>query len=149
MYVLSDEELVAALRVMPSLTDLEINDEKLSSDRVSPITSQLISSLRRQCIIPEHVRVPTGSNMHLVPSLRSLCLVFKGMVFDDNVFIETVQSRWLPDSDYAMAVGVDCLRSVVLKFCHREVDEEVYKPLHDLDKMGMRVVVSGTEGTKI
>ncbi|KAE9408336.1 hypothetical protein BT96DRAFT_849478 [Gymnopus androsaceus JB14] len=140
---LSDEDVIAALRIMPSLNDFEISDKGLKSH--SPITTQLISSLC--CVSPESL--PTGSIMHLVPKLCSLRLVFTGTVFDDKAFIKTVRSRWLPDSKYATIVGVDCLRSVVLKFRHREVDAEVYKPLLDLDKKGLRVVVSGTKRTKI
>ena len=77
-----------------------------------------------------------------MPKLGNFCLCFDGEIFDDLAFVRMVQSRWLPDSEYATMIGMNCLRSVVLKFSKREVEEEVYRPLQDLDRMGMSVVIA-------
>ncbi|KAF9064644.1 hypothetical protein BDP27DRAFT_1333240 [Rhodocollybia butyracea] len=146
---LSDSDFIAALRVMPSLLHLEIKDHKWDDEHVqtqrSSITSRLISSLI-QC---------ESTSVCLVPKLHTLHLVSKldTGAFDDSSFLSMIESRWFrPGSDLCatmFAMGRHCIRSVVLKFGWREVDPEVYKPLRILDKEGLRVVVSGTNGIQV
>ncbi|KAE9384297.1 hypothetical protein BT96DRAFT_661236 [Gymnopus androsaceus JB14] len=54
-----------------------------------------------------------------------------------------VSSRWLPGM---VAEDLDRLRTVTGK---RDVVKTVYRPLHVLDNMGLRVVVRGINGTTI
>ncbi|KAJ3913064.1 hypothetical protein F5877DRAFT_84152 [Lentinula edodes] len=90
--------------------------------------------------------------------------------FSDRDFVDMVTSRWVPRAeghcDFGSsgsasrstsrparaanslesnnpACGTTCLRSVVLRFKNRGVDEEVYEPLKHLEKAGMRIVVTG------
>lgn len=126
---ISDEDLIAALRILPSLTNLAVDS---SMDVIGcPISSRFISCM--------HVSSP---NL-ILPRLRSLYIKSHSTSFNDAEFIDMISSRWLPDLIIPASVGIDCLRSLVLHFLHRTVDEEVYEPLWDLDKMGMRVVVTG------
>lgn len=46
-------------------------------------------------------------------------------------------------------VRVECIREVVMKFRGREVDEEVYRPVRSLDRIGLRVVVSDSNGMTV
>ncbi|KAF9064621.1 hypothetical protein BDP27DRAFT_1333187 [Rhodocollybia butyracea] len=142
---LSDLDIISVLQVMPSLLHLEIDDGEWHNryswqDRQSPITSLLISNLAQP---------------QFLPKLRSLRLIShnKSGSFNGRVFVSMVQSRWFrPGSDMFMAMltaGRGCIRSVVLKFSWREVDAEVYKPLRNLDKEGLRVVVAGTNGIQV
>ncbi|KAE9391537.1 hypothetical protein BT96DRAFT_1001197 [Gymnopus androsaceus JB14] len=127
--VISDVNLIAALRLVPSLTNLFLDGLEDPEGR-SPLTSHFISSMQG------------SSPTHLVPKLCSLSIKFKGTSFDDVAFINMVSSRWTPDRTHAAAIGIDCLRSLVLHFLDREVDEDVYRPLWHLDEMGMRVVIT-------
>ncbi|KAF9063707.1 hypothetical protein BDP27DRAFT_1334733, partial [Rhodocollybia butyracea] len=134
-------DLIAVLRVMPSISYLEIDDLEYSSE--SPITSHFMQSLRHQ-----------STSSPLAPKLHSLRLISeREELFDDVTFISMVESRWFkPGSDLSAAMfslGKACLRSVVLKFSWREVDAEVYQPLRKLDAEGLRVVVAGTNGVQV
>ncbi|KAF9063706.1 hypothetical protein BDP27DRAFT_1367801 [Rhodocollybia butyracea] len=138
---ISDLDLIAVLRVIPSISYLEIDDFEHSSE--SPITSHFMQSLQHQ-----------STSSPLAPKLRSLRLISKHeQLFDDATFISMVESRWFkPGSDLSAAMfsmGNACIRSVVLKFSWREVDAEVYQPLRNLDAEGLRVVVAGTNGVQV
>ncbi|KAF9063704.1 hypothetical protein BDP27DRAFT_1451142 [Rhodocollybia butyracea] len=140
----SDVDLIAALQVMPSILHLEIDDKfDFYSYQQSPISSHLMSSLRHQ-----------STSDSLAPKLHSLCLISKYKEpFDDATFIGMVESRWFkPGSDLSAAMfsaGKACIRSIVLKFCWREVDREVYQPLRNLDAEGLRVVVVGKNRVQV
>ncbi|KIK54723.1 hypothetical protein GYMLUDRAFT_48435 [Collybiopsis luxurians FD-317 M1] len=136
----SDVELIAALRMMTYLEKLEVQD----GIGESPITSHLISSLHAV-----GRNRSTGSIIYLVPKLQSLRLYFNGEALDDRAFARMIVSRWLPDPELASGIGVDCLRQVVLKCCKRNIDAETYKPLRDLDKMGLRVAIMGRDGVQV
>ncbi|KAF9072078.1 hypothetical protein BDP27DRAFT_1418434 [Rhodocollybia butyracea] len=136
----SDIDLIAALKLMPSLINLYIDDTPVGDDPTSPITSQFIRSLHGFLWTELN---PSGSA--LVSRLRDLQLTFDGLEFDDSAFIDMVSSRWLPDTQYASDIGLSCLRVATLQFNARAVDQAVYSPLDYLDKAGMRVVVLGTD----
>jgi len=121
---ISDLDLIAALRLLPSLANFSIHG---SLNNPATITTHFISSMH------------SSSAAHLLPNLRSLSIKFPGISFDDVAFIDMVSSRWISDP----ATGIACLRSLVLHFRDREVDEQVYEPLWHLDRMGMQVIVSG------
>ncbi|KAE9384625.1 hypothetical protein BT96DRAFT_640840 [Gymnopus androsaceus JB14] len=91
----------------------------------------------------------------IVPQLESLSLTFSSSgTFCDQSLVDMVSSRWFPAA-YADGYGVNtsksleseggtvCLRSVVLHFPNREMDEEIYGSLTHLEEAGMRVVVTG------
>ncbi|KAF9063708.1 hypothetical protein BDP27DRAFT_1334734 [Rhodocollybia butyracea] len=156
-----DSNLVAALRLMPSISYLEVDDsgsDSVDTDSLwkeptrfhlgtvvsrSPITSHLMSSLRHQ-----------STSIALAPKLHSLRLISeREEPFDDATFISMVESRWFkPGSDLsALMFSMDktSIRSVVLKFSWREVNAEVYQPLRNLDAEGLRVVVAGRNGVNV
>ncbi|KAF9072049.1 hypothetical protein BDP27DRAFT_1320996 [Rhodocollybia butyracea] len=114
----SDIDLIAALKLMPSLANLHVDDSPTELN-------------------------PSGSA--LVPKLRELQLKFNGLEFDDSAFINMISSRWLPDAQYASGIGLSCLRVVTLRFNSRAVNQAVYRPLDYLDKAGMMVVVLGMD----
>jgi len=124
---ISDLNLISALRLLPFLTTFSL-DGLMDPNYGSPITSHFISSMH------------SSSPQPLLPKLRSLSIKFLGTLFDDAGFVGMVSSRWIPDR----SLGINCLRSLVLCFSDRKV-EEVYKPLWDLDRMGMRVVITGID----
>ncbi|KAE9384623.1 hypothetical protein BT96DRAFT_1007876 [Gymnopus androsaceus JB14] len=155
---LSDLDLIDLLQSLPSLLHFIINDFKppLSiastspGDQESPITSRLVQSLHA---FPQMNSVTISSAM--VPRLESLSLTFSSSgTFCDRSLVDMISSRWFPAA-YADGYGVNtsksleseggtvCLRSVVLRFPNREVDEEIYGSLTHLEEAGMRVVVTG------
>ncbi|KAE9408847.1 hypothetical protein BT96DRAFT_624547 [Gymnopus androsaceus JB14] len=122
---ISDSDLISALRILPSLTSFSIKGLE-NLDGGSPITSHFMSSMHSSSAIP------------LLPRLRCLSIISHDTSFDDTAFVSMVSSRWISDR----SLGIDCLRSLVLRFSDRWVEEEVYKPLWDLDRMGMRVIIT-------
>ncbi|KAE9408574.1 hypothetical protein BT96DRAFT_663091 [Gymnopus androsaceus JB14] len=135
----TDKDLVDCLQVLPSLRKLSVNDDMVPTEK-SPITSRLIASLHGlgQCEL-------TDSGSPLVPKLQYLSLNLDGVDFVDKLFIRMVSTRWLPDSEYESIVGLSSLREVLVHFRGRKVDTVAYRPLLDLDKMGLRVVLTGKE----
>ncbi|KAE9395444.1 hypothetical protein BT96DRAFT_146423 [Gymnopus androsaceus JB14] len=128
---ISDLDLAAALRLLPSLISFSV-DGLVNPEGGSPITSYFLSRLTLH-----------DSGPPLLPKLRSLFITFHETGFDDAAFVGIASSRWLPDPAHAAAIGIDCLRTLVLHFEKREVDEDVYRPLYDLDRKGMQVVITG------
>ncbi|KAE9408922.1 hypothetical protein BT96DRAFT_807403 [Gymnopus androsaceus JB14] len=126
-----DLDLIADLNLLPSLINFSI-DGLLNPEGGSPITSRFLSSLTLH-----------DSGSPLLPKLRFLSIKLHGASFDDVAFVRMVSSRWLPDPACAAVIGMDCLRSVVLHFEERGVDENTYTPLYDLDRKGMQVVITG------
>ncbi|KAF9072054.1 hypothetical protein BDP27DRAFT_1401039 [Rhodocollybia butyracea] len=136
----TDIDLIDALKLMPSLVNLHIDDTPAGNNPTSPITPQFLRSLHRFFWIELNL-----SSSALVPKLRELRLTFDGVEFDDSEFIDMVTSRWIPDTEYASSIGFTCLRVATLRFNTRVVDQaqSVYRPLHRLDEAGMMVVVLG------
>ncbi|KAE9393874.1 hypothetical protein BT96DRAFT_999061 [Gymnopus androsaceus JB14] len=97
-----------------------------------PITPFFLSSLNLHDSDSKSV---SDSHSILVPNLCALSIKVGGTSFDDSTFVDMITSRWLPDPSYT---DVASLRSVVLRFREREVDEDVYRGLYELDKVGMR-----------
>lgn len=126
---ISDLNLIAALRLLPSLAKLNIDGLKASNGE-SSITTHFISSLHGSSIDP------------LLPKLQSLSMEIYYTTFDDATFVDMISSRWLPSSQ-AAAIGIDRLRSVVLHFTQRKVDAEIYRPLWQMDEMGTGIVITG------
>ncbi|KAE9404490.1 hypothetical protein BT96DRAFT_916836 [Gymnopus androsaceus JB14] len=150
---LSDSDLIDVLRRLPSLVHLTVDDSNIPTNSPNPITLRFVQSLHAfphasSAIIPSV----------LMRSLKSLSLTFSGSDaqdgFDDRGFVDVISSRWFPDH-YANRYGLDalysldseggiaCLRSVVMRFTSRDVDEEIYSPLKNFEEEGMMVVVVG------
>ncbi|KAE9391548.1 hypothetical protein BT96DRAFT_864866 [Gymnopus androsaceus JB14] len=120
---ISDLDLIATLHLLPSLTLLSI-DDLIDGEYENPITSHFISSMHASSAAP------------LLPKLHSLSIKLlenrssdpdDDDSLDDATFIDMVLSRWIPDRTHAAAIGIDCLRSLVLHFWHREIDEDIYR----------------------
>ncbi|KIK54102.1 hypothetical protein GYMLUDRAFT_249856 [Collybiopsis luxurians FD-317 M1] len=135
-----DWEFVAVLKLLPSLTDLEVNDIGLPIGQISPITPRVVRSLHGFITSDLHT-----STSPLLPNLTGLKIQFGGTAFDDGTFVDMVSSRWLPDSESTSDLGLSCLRSVTLRFKKRSMDGEAYRPLEYLDKAGMRVAIIGSK----
>lgn len=131
----SDQDLIATLRLLPSLVNFTINSSVTARNK-RPITPHFISSMHASSLTP------------LLLNLCTLSLTIHDTSFEDTAFVDMIYSRWLSGS-LAASLGVVCLRSLVLHFSRRELidlDEKVYRRLWDLDQMGMRVVVTGRSG---
>ncbi|KAE9404492.1 hypothetical protein BT96DRAFT_419267 [Gymnopus androsaceus JB14] len=146
---LLDSDLIDFLHRLPSLVHLTVDDSNIPTNSPSPITSAFVQSL--------HAFPPTNSATNssvLMKSLKTLSLTFGGPgTFNDRVFVDMVLSRWF-SSTYADGYGPNtsnvrttCLRSVVMRFTRRDVDQGIYRQLKYLSKEGMRVVVVGQAKT--
>lgn len=81
----------------------------------------------------------------LVPKLTHLSLtVLSDWFNDDQLFVNVILSRWVPDLILASEIGVACLKSVELKVWGRLLDDKVYQPLLQLGNLvGMKVELLG------
>ena len=77
----------------------------------------------------------------LVPKLERLEFVADGDLFDDRLFLDMVVSRWIPEKDYALVIGVTSLWSVKITVLGRAIQEEVKSELEHLRKAGLKVTV--------
>lgn len=149
---LSDSDLIDLLHCLPDLLHLTIDDSSVSSipSTKSPITPHIVQAL--------HAFPSTTSTTAspLVAKLQSLAFTFSGSAFSDKDFVDMVSSRWNPEiyaghgsrrpsptGEDEHDVEITCLRSVVMRFTNRDVNEEIYRPLMHLEEVGMRVVVIG------
>ncbi|KAE9404401.1 hypothetical protein BT96DRAFT_427240 [Gymnopus androsaceus JB14] len=138
---ISDLELVAALHLLASLVNFSFDGAQLVMGR-NPITSLFLSRLT----LPESPSDPGPSTQSiLLPKLRSLVIKLNSPSFDSEGFVKMVSSRWLPDPLFA----VDSLRSVVLRSYGVDVDDNVYEPLYELDKVGMKWGAEMNEEAKV
>ncbi|KIK57508.1 hypothetical protein GYMLUDRAFT_46083 [Collybiopsis luxurians FD-317 M1] len=145
---IGDSDLIDLLCRLPSLLHLTVDNCSFIGN--DPLTPLLFRTL--------HACPPAGyhtASSTLVPNLISLDITFiakdwerEEWKFIDQAFVEMVQSRWLPNESAdgrrtlsGADVGIACLHSVVLRLIHREIDEEIYRPLKYLEKAGMRVII--------
>ncbi|KAE9402740.1 hypothetical protein BT96DRAFT_1017472 [Gymnopus androsaceus JB14] len=133
---LSDNDLVAVFKQLPSLTSLIVEDNCHMDS--SSITSALIRSLH------------SASNPLLLPKLCHLGLTYAGKVFDDSGFVDMIQSRCISKAD-AQMTGIDPLRSLVLKSWNRTPTflgqvADIYEPLKRLEEAGFMLIVKGVLG---
>ncbi|KAE9408966.1 hypothetical protein BT96DRAFT_985286 [Gymnopus androsaceus JB14] len=77
--IISDQNLIAALHLLPSIANLSTND-LLNPTGGSPLTSHFVSSMYGLSAAP------------LLPKLRSLSIKLLGTSFDDAAFID-ISSR--------------------------------------------------------
>lgn len=136
--LLSDEDLLQILNILPGLHALDIHHYDYGyPEKPCPVTSHLFLSL---------TLTENDLAQSLVPQLKSL-VINSGVQtdFDDRQVVTMVESRWVSPSlerSEAIKKGLG-IQSVVLKFTRRHVDLQLYQPLEKLDKQGLRVVVVG------
>ncbi|KAF9065463.1 hypothetical protein BDP27DRAFT_54421 [Rhodocollybia butyracea] len=133
---MSDSDLIDLLLRLPSLLHLTIDDSKVTTR--SPITTRLVQNLHAF-----RYRGKSFISPVMVHKLQSLSLTFSGFgSFDDRTFVDVVSSRWYSRGyPHTSEIGVNSLRSVVMRFLNRDVDPGIYSPLKHLEKDGMRVVI--------
>ncbi|KAJ3885981.1 hypothetical protein GG344DRAFT_82154 [Lentinula edodes] len=121
---------------------LEENDQ-IYSGELSRLQSRIHLLSTQQQRLRESYR--STSSVPLLPKLNHLSLKYAGKTFDDAGFADVVKSRCLGNTE-AQMMGIDPLRSLVLKFLDRtaassEEDTEIYKPIAVLEKAGFRILV--------
>ncbi|KAE9404407.1 hypothetical protein BT96DRAFT_989457 [Gymnopus androsaceus JB14] len=135
--IISDLELIAALHLLPSLVNLSFDDSQQAWE--SPITSLFLSRLT----LPESPYDPSAQSQSiLIPKLCSLVIKFKGTSFDDAAFVKMISSRCreVDEDVYGPLYELDKVR---MRW-GREVNEETeLRPLSNLHRLGMRVVITG------
>ncbi|KAF9069398.1 hypothetical protein BDP27DRAFT_1402626 [Rhodocollybia butyracea] len=138
----SDVDLIAALKLMPSLVNLHIDDRPAASDdQMSPITSRFIRSLHG--FVQTELN-PSGSA--LVPKLQDLHLTYDGSEFDDSAFIDMVSSRWLPDMQLFLIEK--CKRSTFV-LCRKIVQRHPSYPIRQPSIRGKVVTLSQVSPTDL
>ncbi|KAJ3891597.1 hypothetical protein GG344DRAFT_76785 [Lentinula edodes] len=111
--------LLSILRKVPSLVELTLSDSPLSKTSVGG---------RSRLYLPPLVSSAFLRSLHafrrfdglspaspLLPKLQKLRLQVD-KEFDEEVFVDTISSRWIPSDDYAQEVGITSLQKVELRF---------------------------------
>ncbi|KAJ3859156.1 hypothetical protein EV359DRAFT_68407 [Lentinula novae-zelandiae] len=109
--------LLSILRKVPSLLELTLSDCPLSKTSVGG---------RSRSFLPPIVSSAFLRSLHafrrfdglspaspLLPKLQKLRLQVDNE-FDEEVFVDTISSRWIPSDDYAQEVGITSLQKVEL-----------------------------------
>ena len=80
----------------------------------------------------------------LLPRLKTFRMVGNGENPDHGAFIEAIRSRWIPDPDMCVKMGVNSLRSVEVMLCDKSksVPESLLRlRLKELTREGLKVWV--------
>ncbi|KAK7056651.1 hypothetical protein VNI00_002368 [Paramarasmius palmivorus] len=133
---MSDKQAIAMLRVMPSLTDLYVEERK---ERL--VTRDFLSRLS---VDLEHYS-PLESPAHFLPNLTNLSLKIPELEPEGAEAIrKAVESRWLPDDGAVPRGGVECLESVTIQITGEESDSiptDVFESLQYLRGAGLRLTI--------
>jgi hypothetical protein len=78
----------------------------------------------------------------LLPKLNELNFVVRGYEFSDLLFMDMLQSRWLPNGG-SFSGMVTCLQSVHLQLLDRKMDELAMPALVLLRSAGMSITLAG------
>ncbi|KAF5365936.1 hypothetical protein D9758_006586 [Tetrapyrgos nigripes] len=141
---LSDKDLIAFLRLNPLLVELrlkEIYRKGYDFSRVEPrfqfpdiITPRFLTALHSY----NH---GLALSSPLVPKLESLDFTVDRDLFDDELFWKMVVSRWIPETEYTLTIGVNCLRSVSIFVLGGKLQKDVEERLRHLEQAGLKVSV--------
>ncbi|KAF5371597.1 hypothetical protein D9758_003357 [Tetrapyrgos nigripes] len=143
----SDQDVIALLRHTPSLVELHIEEIKRNvhsrnlryfNGTVFRFKDTVTPSFLTALHAYDH-----GMSSPLVPKLERLDLLVDGDLFDDGMFLEMVVSRWIPDKNYTLSVGVSSMKSVKIGVLDRTLKEDVKEQLLYLEKVGLKVIVYG------
>ncbi|KAF5334036.1 hypothetical protein D9758_017410 [Tetrapyrgos nigripes] len=77
----------------------------------------------------------------LVPKLESPDFTVDRDLFDDELFWKMVASRWIPETEYTLTIGVNCLRSVSIFVLGGNLQKDVEERLRHLVQAGLKVSV--------
>lgn len=133
---LDSSDLCSIFELTPTLTDLTFK-QTLSSGRKRKFHADMdfIRALHSS-----YSDTPLRTHpLPLLPKLTCLTLHVSSEWFDTAVFVDVVQSRWVPDHAY---IGIECLRSVEIFLIDAKVDfEGTYGSVRDLQKEGLKMYV--------
>ncbi|KAE9404639.1 hypothetical protein BT96DRAFT_1071364 [Gymnopus androsaceus JB14] len=136
---LDSSELISILELTPALTNLTVQQTlsgkkptklPLNMDFIHALHSYSRSSFRMQ-------------PLPLIPKLASLTLHVSSKWFDEEIFVDVVESRWVLDHVLLSGVGIDCLRSLELYVIDKAMDDNAYESLRVLQKDGLRLELRG------
>ncbi|THU92104.1 hypothetical protein K435DRAFT_967817 [Dendrothele bispora CBS 962.96] len=135
---IAESDFLSLLRLFPDLTELDIT-EPYSYHKV--ITDNFLNGLHPTRLTGDSFE--DRSTTPCIPRLLHLSLyVHAGSPFRPETLIEMVKSRWIPDPLYSSQVGIACLRSIKVIGDKRATEEPLtYKPLMELEKVGLRVEI--------
>ncbi|KAE9393377.1 hypothetical protein BT96DRAFT_999491 [Gymnopus androsaceus JB14] len=134
---ISDSDLIAFLRNVPSLTSVAIKDPHDTSAATSvsyPLSIVFINSLG----VTTQSTDPDSSDLILLPNLRSVFLVIRKEC-DEMKLVEMISSRWNVDEEEE---DIACLDWVTIRIQMPAVDLEKLEPLKDLKAEGLDLVIT-------
>ncbi|KAE9411384.1 hypothetical protein BT96DRAFT_10315 [Gymnopus androsaceus JB14] len=135
---ISDSDLTALLRNLPSLTSISIQDPHTTSagtpiDVICPLSTAFINSLR------------VKTNPVLLPNLERISLVIR-KEFDERTLIRMINSRWSihddsDDEDEDEDVEINFLYFAAVRIQLPGVDLEKLRPLKAMKEEGLEISV--------
>ncbi|THV04980.1 hypothetical protein K435DRAFT_835206 [Dendrothele bispora CBS 962.96] len=150
--IISDEDTVSLLRLVPSLTKLTIH-ERISkvdnADLLQPISRRFLQCLNSYDLGHIATQTTLTAQCPLLPKLKHLSLKISGKTFpaEDQdwvkLFVSVVLSRWFPRHDLEQNYGVESLKYVKLRVANGRVDKDIWDQLRCLD--GMVVILEDSD----
>ncbi|KAF9264548.1 hypothetical protein L218DRAFT_900365 [Marasmius fiardii PR-910] len=132
---IEDYQAISLLELIPTLSRLHIEEY-----RNNPSENKIVSPVFLRRLLVDH-----GSPRHsFVPQLTDLTLHVHHTGLDPDFLLKVVTSRWLPDHDYSIEVGVSCLKSFALTVMGKEplISRERFAGLLCFRDAGMRMTLS-------
>ena len=127
----SSEQAVQMLQLLPNLTSLHIIERGAPDNTIC--RSHLFSHLL--------VDPPSAAySPPFLPRLKNFKIVVNGEKLDHEVLVEAIRSRWIPDPEICVKMGVDSLQSVEVMFADKpwSVPESLLR-LKELKREGLWV----------
>ncbi|KAL0567063.1 hypothetical protein V5O48_014927 [Marasmius crinis-equi] len=144
---ISDEQVIRILKLTPALNHLRIHERKRSAidsgESSAGLGNRVLTAdFLNQLVVHAECTTLRGAPALLVPRLTELKVDVHAHDLDATAFAEAVTSRWLPEPDVRVKIGVESLQSVEVGFIEEvESIPEKLAALRCFSDVGMRVSI--------
>ncbi|KAK1216818.1 hypothetical protein PQX77_020551 [Marasmius sp. AFHP31] len=145
---ITDVDVITFLQHTPSLESLTLNElfaKNYYRDHLNGAElglGQTVQSVSRLFVDTLNTRFHPSRSPFL-PKVRSLRFRVHKHFDADAEFVDMVKSRWYSSRAEQATLTHASLREVTLTVLNRDLDEELYEPLKEVEEEGLRVVVEG------
>ncbi|KAK7037823.1 hypothetical protein VNI00_010784 [Paramarasmius palmivorus] len=139
---ITDKQTISLLQLLPSLQSLTI-EEYHQFRIIRDSDNRIITSALLDKFAIDYTVLSSPSTPRFLPHLTDLTLAMHPDTENRQALLNAVATRWLPDQEFAVEIGVDCLRSLKLELIEPEdADYESFGYLQCFRDVGMRTSIS-------
>ncbi|ESK83221.1 hypothetical protein Moror_3278 [Moniliophthora roreri MCA 2997] len=139
---ISDEQTISLLQLLPTLQSLSVEEYYFGQTSASTRPNRIVSSTFLNHLSIDHA-TPSPRGQFL-PRLTDLVLTVHPCAPDHAALSNAVATRWLPDREFALEIGVQCLRTLTLKLIGHdsEAARGLFSSFECFRDVGMQISVS-------